>query len=197
MESHHPPPPSPSPPSSSSSFTENWKERILIPTILGGIGGGGVGLISKYRPTHGLANISATYATNFAIVSACYCGAREFVRVSRKSEPDDLINSAVAGFGTGALLGRLQGGQAGAFRYSIIFAVAGTTLDFATIKLRPNLKSFKEWLHGEKGSWLELPEWSPIRVLDEEALAAKQARDEQLYKQRMQTALGQLGKEES
>lgn len=36
-------------------------------------------------------------------------GAREFVRVSRRSEPDDLMNSAIAGFGTGALLGRLQG----------------------------------------------------------------------------------------
>lgn len=38
-----------------------------------------------------------------------FSGAREFVRVVRKSEPDDLVNSAVAGFGSGALLGRLQG----------------------------------------------------------------------------------------
>lgn len=36
-------------------------------------------------------------------------GAREFVRVSRKAEPDDLLNSAIAGFGSGAILGRLQG----------------------------------------------------------------------------------------
>lgn len=39
-----------------------------------GIAGGGVGLVSKYRKVHGLANISATYAANFAIVTACYCG---------------------------------------------------------------------------------------------------------------------------
>ena len=38
-----------------------------------------------------------------------FSGAREFVRVVRKSEPDDLVNSTVAGFGSGALLGRLQG----------------------------------------------------------------------------------------
>lgn len=36
-------------------------------------------------------------------------GAREFVRITRKSEQDDLMNSAIAGFGTGAILGRLQG----------------------------------------------------------------------------------------
>ncbi|KAJ9169784.1 hypothetical protein P3X46_017936 [Hevea brasiliensis] len=191
------PPQRPLPPASSSSFSENWKERIFIPTLLGGIAGGGVGLVSKYRKVHGLANISATYATNFAIVTGCYCGAREFVRVTRKSEPDDLMNSAIAGFGSGALLGRLQGGQFGAFRYSIIFTVVGTMVDFVTIKLRPTVTSFRESIYGDKekkGGWLKLPEWSPIQVLDEEALAAKEAREKQLYAQR---ALGKLSKEES
>lgn len=28
---------------------------------------------------------------------------------TRKSHPDDLLNSVIAGFGTGAILGRLQG----------------------------------------------------------------------------------------
>lgn len=36
-------------------------------------------------------------------------GAREFVRVSRDGKPDDLLNSAIGGFGSGAILGRLQG----------------------------------------------------------------------------------------
>uniref|UniRef100_A0A6M2E8S8 Mitochondrial inner membrane translocase subunit Tim17/Tim22/Tim23/peroxisomal protein PMP24 n=1 Tax=Populus davidiana TaxID=266767 RepID=A0A6M2E8S8_9ROSI len=187
----------PPPPPPSSSFSENWKERILIPTLLAGISGGGVGLVSKHRKVHGLANISTTYATNFSIVTGCYCGAREFVRVVRKSEPDDLVNSAVAGFGSGALLGRLQGGQFGAFRYSVIFAVVGTAVDFATIKLRPALSNFKESIFKEKEKkpgWLKLPEWSPIQVLDEEALAAKEAREKELYARR---ALGKLSKEES
>lgn len=191
-ENAKPPPPPPS-----SSFSENWKERILIPTLLAGITGGGVGLVSKHRKVHGLANISTTYATNFSIVTGCYCGAREFVRVVRKSEPDDLVNSAVAGFGSGALLGRLQGGQFGAFRYSVIFAVVGTTVDFATIKLRPALSNFKESIFKEKEKkpgWLKLPEWSPIQVLDEEALAAKEAREKELY---ARSALGKLSKEES
>lgn len=42
--------------------------------ICAGIVGGGVGLVSKHRKIHGLSNISATYATNFAIVTGCYCG---------------------------------------------------------------------------------------------------------------------------
>jgi len=36
-------------------------------------------------------------------------GAREYVAATRKTGPDDIWNSALAGFGTGALLGRLQG----------------------------------------------------------------------------------------
>lgn len=39
-----------------------------------GIAGGGTGLLSKYRKVNGLANISASYAANFAIVTGCYCG---------------------------------------------------------------------------------------------------------------------------
>ncbi|XP_010242663.1 PREDICTED: uncharacterized protein LOC104586955 isoform X3 [Nelumbo nucifera] len=90
------------------SSSEGWKERIFVPTVIAGVVGGATGLVSKYRKICGLANISTTYAANFAIVTGCYCGAREFVRASRASEPGDLINSAVGGFGCGALLGRLQ-----------------------------------------------------------------------------------------
>ncbi|XP_019262742.1 PREDICTED: uncharacterized protein LOC109240547 isoform X1 [Nicotiana attenuata] len=156
------------------------------------VAGGGAGLVSKHRKVHGVANISATYATNFAIVTASYCGAREFVRVSRTGRPDDLLNSAIGGFGSGAILGRLQGGQFGAVRYSVIFAVAGTTVDYATIKIEPALRSFYDSIVNRKDDWLKLPEWSPIKVLDEEALAAKRAREEQLYR-----SVHNLNKEES
>ncbi|KAM7496238.1 hypothetical protein LguiA_020652 [Lonicera macranthoides] len=170
--------------------SHRWKERIIIPTVLAGIVGGGTGLVSKYRKVHGLSKISATYAANFAIVTGCYCGAREFVRANRTSKPDDLLNSAIGGFGTGALLGRLQGGQAGAIRYSIIFAIVGTTVDYTALKLKPLLENFQESVLAGQGSsekndsWLRLPEWSPIQVLDEEALAAKRAREEKLYGKR-------------
>ncbi|XP_022157212.1 uncharacterized protein LOC111023975 [Momordica charantia] len=185
--------PSSSSSSSSSSNYGDWKQRIFFPTLLAGFVGGGAGLVSKYRKVHGLANISATYAANLSIVTACYCGAREFVRVYRKSEPDDLMNSAIAGFGTGAILGRLQGGQLGSVRYSLMFTVVGTTFDYATLKLRPTFRSYKESVFEESRNWMKLPEWSPIQVLDEEALAAKQAREQQLYAQR---TLGQLNKKE-
>ncbi|XP_027114461.1 uncharacterized protein [Coffea arabica] len=171
--------------SSSSSALDVWKNRIIIPTLVAGIGGGGVGLISKHRKVHGVAKMSATYAANFAIVTGCYCGAREFVRVSRTGKPDDLFNSLIGGFGSGAILGRLQGGPVAAARYSVIFAVVGTTVDYAALKTKPLLRNFYNSLVGDSDKsqqWLKLPEWSPIQVLDEEALAAKRAREEQIYR---------------
>ncbi|XP_008810639.2 uncharacterized protein LOC103722006 [Phoenix dactylifera] len=176
--------------------SDGWKQRIIIPTVLAGVVGGGAGLVSKHRKALGIANVVASYAANLAIVTGCYCGAREFARDARASEPDDLINSVVGGIASGALLGRLHGGQFGAVRYAIIFAAAGTALDFATLQIRPYFQSFKDAAFGEnsKSSWWNLPEWSPIQVLDEEALAAKRAREQQSYTQR---TFGKLNKEES
>jgi len=62
-----------------------------------------------------------------------------------------------------------------------MFAVAGTAVDYAMLKLRPVLKGFRDSILGGE---LKLPEWSPIQILDEEALAAKRAREEQLRAQR-------------
>ncbi|KAL2319281.1 hypothetical protein Fmac_028250 [Flemingia macrophylla] len=176
--------------SPSPSSSHAWKSRIVVPTLLAGVAGAGAGLISKHRKTLGLANVCSSYAANFAIVTGCYCGAREFVTATRKTGPDDLWNSAAAGFGTGALLGRLQGGQLGAIRYSVIFAVVGTTADFSILKLkdafRDHTKTIYQDIENSKksGTWLNLPEWFPIRVLDEEALAAKLAQEEQFLEQR-------------
>ncbi|KAL0418011.1 UNVERIFIED_CONTAM: hypothetical protein Sradi_1214600 [Sesamum radiatum] len=114
--------------------------------------------------------------------------AREFVRVSRTGKPDDLLNSVIGGFGSGAILGRLQGGQLGAVRYSVVFAVVGTAVDYATLKLKPAVSKFTE----KKDDWLKLPEWSPIKVLDDEAVAAKRAREQQIYRN-----VHNLNKEES
>lgn len=46
----------------------------LLFVYITGVAGGGVGLVSKHRKVHGLANISASYAANLAIVTGCYCG---------------------------------------------------------------------------------------------------------------------------
>ncbi|XP_047329292.1 uncharacterized protein LOC124932668 [Impatiens glandulifera] len=178
------------------SSLEGWKERFLLPTVFAGIAGAGVGSISRHRKVQGLAKISSTYAANFAIVTGCYCGAREFVRVNRHSDPEDLLDSAIAGFGSGAILGRLQGGQLGAVRYSIVFAIVGTSVDYATIKLKPIMKNFSESIYQNSqkdGGWFKIPEWSPIKVLDEEALAAKKVREEKLIAQR--NNLNNLSKE--
>ncbi|KZV54133.1 hypothetical protein F511_09968 [Dorcoceras hygrometricum] len=176
---------------------DTWKHRIIIPTLLAGVAGGGVGLISKHSKVLGFYKTAAAYASNFAIVTGCYCGAREFVRVSRTGKPDDLLNSVVGGFGSGAILGRLQvtylghvaiAGRAGAVRYSAIFAAVGTAVDYATIKLRPVISEVRD----NSGGWFKLPEWSPIRVLDDEAVAEKRAREQQIYR-----TVHNLNKEES
>lgn len=81
-----------------------------------------------------------------------------------------------------------SGGQAGAIRYSVIFAVVGTAADYAMLKLKPVVSKLRE----ERDDWLKVPEWSPIKLLDEEALAAKKAREQELYRR-----LHNLNKEES
>ena len=86
-----------------------------------------------------------------------------------------------------------SGGRLGSVRYSIMFTIAGTAIDYATLKLKPVFRSYKETILEESNSWMKLPEWSPIQVLDEEALAAKQAREQQLYAQRV---LGQVNKKD-
>lgn len=70
-----------------------------------------------------------------------------------------------------------------------MFAMAGTAADYATTKIiMPAIDELKE----KKDDWFKLPEWSPIKVLDEEALAAKRAREEDIYRR-----VHNLNKEES
>lgn len=57
----------------------------------------------------------------FMSVTFYLAGAREFVRVSRNGKPDDLLNSAVGGFGAGAILGRLQGTMLLLLTYCTLF----------------------------------------------------------------------------
>ncbi|KAL0802394.1 hypothetical protein Bca101_057570 [Brassica carinata] len=135
---------------------------------------------SDLRKAH--PNIPATYATNSAIVAACYCGVRELVKVTRKSQDDDLMNSAIGGLFSGALLGRLQGhidgvagGPRGAFRYSIAFATFGTAFDYASLRSKPLLEKVRNM------DSITLPVWFPIQILDEEALAKKKAEEQKLF----------------
>ncbi|CAH2079359.1 unnamed protein product [Thlaspi arvense] len=160
-------------PTTSIQHPPSLSERLLIPTFLAGVTGGGAGLLSKHRKAH--PNIPVTYATNFAIVAGCYCGARELVRETRKSEQGDLMNSVIGGLFSGALLGRLQGGPRGAFRYSIAFATLGTAFDYASLRAKLLLESVRNI------DSITLPVWFPIQILDEEALAKKKAQERKLF----------------
>jgi len=84
------------------------------------------------------------------------------------------------------------GGHFGAVKYAVTFAAAGTALDYAALKLGPEWHALKEHLSGKK-DWFTLPEWSPLQVLDEEALSKKKAREEKFA----QRALGKLDKEDT
>ena len=84
----------------------------------------------------------------------------------------------------------ISGGQLGAARYSIIFAVVGTSADYAILKAKDYLRDHTKIIPQDdenlqkNGNWFRLPEWFPIQVLDEEALAAKRAQEEQFLAQR-------------
>lgn len=178
-------------PEAAAPFSADWRERIMVPAAVAGVLGAGFGLLSRHRARLGAFRAAATYAANISIVAGCYGGARELARDARASTPDDPMNSVVGGLASGAILGRIQGGHFGAVKYAVAFAAAGTALDYAALKLSPQWPALKEHFSGDK-DWFTLPEWSPIQVLDEEALAKKRAREE-LFAQR---ALGKLNKEE-
>lgn len=84
----------------------------------------------------------------------------------------------------------ILGGQVGAVRYSFIFAAVGTTADFAILKSKDVLRDYSKKIYEDienfkkSGNWLRLPKWFPIKVLDEEELAAKRAQEEQFLAQR-------------
>ncbi|CAN6242090.1 unnamed protein product [Urochloa humidicola] len=144
-------------PAAPSPFSEDWRERILIPIAAAGVVGAAFGLLSRHRARLGATRAAATYAANLAFVAGCY-----------------------------------GGGHFGAVKYAVTFAAAGTAMDYAALKLAPEWRAWKEQL-SEKKDWFTLPEWSPIQVLDEEALAKKKAQEEKLFAQR---ALGKLDKED-
>ncbi|GJN37132.1 hypothetical protein PR202_gb26057 [Eleusine coracana subsp. coracana] len=179
-------------PGAAAPFSDDWRERIYIPAVAGGVVGAAFGLLTRHRARLGAARAAATYALNLAIATGCYGGARELARDARSSTPDDPMNSVVGGLASGAVLGRIQGGHFGAVKYAATFAVAGIALDYAALKLAPEWHALKEQFSGSK-EWFTLPEWFPIQVLDEEALAKKRAREEKLFAMR---ALGKFDKEE-
>uniref|UniRef100_A0A7N0UWK2 Uncharacterized protein n=1 Tax=Kalanchoe fedtschenkoi TaxID=63787 RepID=A0A7N0UWK2_KALFE len=118
---------------SSSSSTAYWVDRVVIPTVATGIGGG---LICR----------GLVPAGKFAATAASYFGAREFLTFVRGSEVEDLSNSFMAGLGTGAWLCRLKGfgfgghhsprtgGRLGAALFATCFAIFTTTADFTAMK---------------------------------------------------------------
>ncbi|KAM0866287.1 hypothetical protein ACQ4PT_042715 [Festuca glaucescens] len=184
-------------PEAAAPFSADWKERILVPVAAAGVVGAGFGLLSRHRARLGALRAAATYAANLSIVAGCYGGARELARDARATTTDDLMNSVVGGLASGAVLGRIQGGHFGAVKYAVTLAVAGTAMDYAAMKLSPQWCDWKEHLSASMKEWFTVPDWSPIQVLDEEALAKKREREEMVFGQRERLrALSKLNEEE-
>lgn len=80
------------------------------------------------------------------------------------------------------------GGPYGALRYSVIFAAMGTASAYAGHKAKAMLEN-----HRNKDS-IKLPEWFPIQILDDEALAKKKAQEQKIFAER---SFGRLNKEET
>lgn len=64
----------------------------------------------------------------------------------------------------------------------------GTACDYAFLRAKPMLESFRDM------DSIKLPEWSPIQILDEEAIAKKKAQEQKLLAER---SFGRLNKEET
>ena len=83
-------------------------------------------------------------------------------------------------------------------KYAVTLAVAGTAMDYAAMKLSPQWRDWKEQLSVDTKDWFTVPEWLPIQVLDEEALAKKREREEMVFGQRERVrSLSKLNEEES
>lgn len=64
----------------------------------------------------------------------------------------------------------------------------GTACDYALLRAKPMLESFRDM------DSIKLPEWSPIQILDEEAIAKKKAQEQKIFAER---SFGRLNKEET
>lgn len=66
----------------------------------------------------------------------------------------------------------------------------GTTADYTILKLKDVWRDYSKTIYEnienakKNENLLRLPEWFPIKILDEEALAAKRAQEEQFLAQR-------------
>ncbi|KAI5068524.1 hypothetical protein GOP47_0016869 [Adiantum capillus-veneris] len=147
---------------------------------------------------------------NWAIATCVFCGFQELTREIRAADPDDWANCFLGGLASGALLGRIQGGPARALPMAVLFAFVGTGINhgadlFKEYRLQRLLASlpsedalppapsaergFKAERESKRSAWLdfELPEWFPIKKLDEEEAKRRYLERENQRYQRLES----------
>lgn len=164
--------------------SRGWAARITTRTLcaatVGAVAGLGIGICKRQNPFRWLTSMGA----NCALATCCFCGFQELTRELRAADPDDWANCFLGGLASGALLGRLHGGPSRALPTALLFASVGTGIHIGALQLSEyRLQRFLASLpHDGSGAgplqsaikpkaWLdfELPEWFPIKKLNEEA----------------------------
>lgn len=180
--------------------SQNWTTRIITRTLsgatVGALAGVGIGIFKKQNPFRWLTSVGA----NCAIATCCFCCFQELTRELRAADPDDWANCFLGGLASGGLLGRLHGGPARALPTALLFASVGTGIHLGGLLLTEyRMRHLLASLPSEHGpaagppveretklrAWFdfELPEWSPIKKLDEEE-AKKRALDREYQRRK-------------
>ncbi|XP_024360113.1 uncharacterized protein [Physcomitrium patens] len=183
--------------------SDGWGYRILSKSLAAGGFGAGAGLLVGAVRGQPALRLGLSVGTNFLIAASCFGAAQEISRELRAAEPENLIDAAVGGFASGALLGHFHGGRARTLPMGILFAVVGTGLqlgaaEYKEYRIRHFLNTLpsepliadanvevpvvKEEETTEESSW-KLPDWFPIQMLSAEQ-AAKRAAEQEKKRQK-------------
>eukprot|EP00271_Cylindrocystis_brebissonii_P013062 TRINITY_DN32619_c0_g1_i1.p1 TRINITY_DN32619_c0_g1~~TRINITY_DN32619_c0_g1_i1.p1 ORF type:complete len:295 (+),score=38.61 TRINITY_DN32619_c0_g1_i1:158-1042(+) len=129
-----------SPPSQSQQGDNRsgWESRLLYGIAVGGALGGLAGAALATATRRPVGAYAGAIAVNSTIAATTLFGLQEVVRELRYASRDDLLNSLLAGLGSGALLGALHGGgsRSTVVRAAVAFAGLGVCVHFSSIKLR-------------------------------------------------------------
>ncbi|MCO5560127.1 hypothetical protein L7F22_013734 [Adiantum nelumboides] len=172
----------------------------MASAAIGALAGLGVGIFKKQNPFVW----STSMGGNWAVATCFFCGFQELSREIRAADPDDWADCFLGGLASGALLGRIHGGPARALPMAVLFASVGTGINYGAHLLKEyrlqgllaSLPSEDEPVsapaidrESKQSAWLDfdLPEWFPIKKLDEEEAKRRYLERENQRQQRLES----------
>eukprot|EP00898_Chlorokybus_atmophyticus_P006571 jgi/Chlat1/6915/Chrsp52S06591 len=167
-----------------------WRRLSLQRTAAAGTLGAAAGAFMALSSARSVPGYAAAVGANCAIIAGAYCVAHEALHVVRPVH--DVTRTALAGAGTGLLIGALHGGKWRAISAALLLACAGSATHAAldavnSWRLRRILLASDETRNsvtvGEgqpQPNMLDnftLPSWFPIRRLSEEEVNQRAAEE--------------------